>query len=94
MDNIYLSESVATIEGLRQMLIAHLGHNAYSQRWVSVPEALLIIEIAKRAQDKDEWFPRGKWATIQALQDRVHAELDKLPFERIHDESYCYSESV
>ena len=38
-------------------------------------EALLVIEAAKRAEDRVEWFPRGKWATIQAMQERTEREL-------------------
>ena len=45
---------------------------------VSVEVALLIIEIAKRAEDREEWFPCGQWATIQAIQARVDEQLQKV----------------
>ena len=32
------------------------------------------------SQDRSEWFPRGKWATIQAIQSRLLEEaLNSLP---------------
>jgi hypothetical protein len=36
------------------------------------------VEAAKRAEDRDEWFPRGKWATIQAMQEAIEQELGNL----------------
>ena len=43
-----------------------------------VPIALYIVEIAKIADDKEEWFPLGKWATIQAIQGRIEKEITTL----------------
>ena len=45
---------------------------------VDVSTALLIMEIAKRAEDRDEWFPCGKWATIQAIQEQCEAKFRTL----------------
>ena len=73
-----------TRDGLALMMNAALnepeesGHYIDYPRFVEIQEALLIIEIAKRAEDKAEWFPHGKWATIQALENRVGEELGKL----------------
>mgnify|MGYP001613329554 CR=1 FL=1 len=64
------------VNGLGLMLEAALGQHGYTDsRLVEVPIALLIIEIAKIAEDRDEWFPAGKWALIQAIQARVEKEL-------------------
>uniref|UniRef100_A0A6M3LQN1 Uncharacterized protein n=1 Tax=viral metagenome TaxID=1070528 RepID=A0A6M3LQN1_9ZZZZ len=78
MDFIEIGGS-RTIDGLRLMIGAAFGENGYlDTRLVEVPIALLIIEVAKIAEDRDEWFPCGKWATIQAIQGRVENELKTL----------------
>ena len=78
MDFIELGGS-CTVEGLGLMLEAALGPHGYTNsRLVEAPIALLIIEIAKMTEDRDEWFPCGKWATIQAIQGRVEKELKTL----------------
>jgi len=46
--------------------------------YTDIATALLVIEIAKRAEDQDDWFPCGKWATIQAIQGRCTEQLDTL----------------
>ena len=76
MDFIELGGSI-TVDGLNLMLESALGGSqGYTDsRLVEVPIALLIIEIAKIAEDREEWFPCGKWATIQAIQGRVAEEL-------------------
>ena len=79
MDSILLSDSSRVCEGLHDMLAASgaetMGCDA---SYVELPIALLYIEVAKRAEDRPEWFPRGKWATIQALQGMVEKQLDAL----------------
>ena len=71
-----------TVDGLNLMLEEALGLHGYTgSGLVEVSTALLIIEIAKLSEDRDEWFPYGKWATIQAIESRVEEELKKL-FER------------
>lgn len=75
MDSILLSESCRVLDGLRSMMTEAIGENDYVQAYVEVPIALLIIEIAKRAEDDEGWFLRGKSATIQAIQARVNAAL-------------------
>ena len=77
MDSIQLTAG-KTQEGLDSMLEAVLGPHGYIQPWVEIPVALLIVAIAKRAEDKPAWFPCGKWATIQAIEQSVALELDKL----------------
>lgn len=76
MDFIKLGGS-RVIDGLGLMLEAMLGepHGYTDSRFVDVPTALLIVEIAKIAEDRDEWFPCGKWATIQAIQSRIGEQL-------------------
>ena len=76
MDYVDLGGSV-TVEGLGKMLEAALGgpHGYTDSQLVEVSIALLIVEISKIADDKEEWFPCGKWATIQAIQARIEEEI-------------------
>ena len=66
--------------GLSEMLTAALGDHDLMRSWVDMSDALFFIELAKIAPDNPEWFPHGKWATIQQLQLHVHAELVKIAF--------------
>ena len=79
MDYIELGGS-RVIDGLSLMLEAGLGrpHGYTDSRLVEVSTALLIIEIAKVAEDREEWFPCGKWATIQAIQARIEKQINTL----------------
>lgn len=76
MDFIELGGSLV-VDGLGLMLESALGgsHGYTNSRFVEVPIALLVIEIAKIAEDREEWFPCGKWATIQMIQERIEREL-------------------
>lgn len=79
MDAVQLSDSSRVLDGLRDMLAAALGdEHDYVHSHVEVPVALLIIEAAKRADDRPEWFIRGKWATIQAIQAATDKQLSTL----------------
>ena len=78
MDSVLLSDSERVLDGLRDMMIAADDADGLVQSHVDVLTALLIIEISKRAEDRVDWFPRGKWATMQALQERCSAQLDKM----------------
>ena len=88
MDLIRITDSPAVLDGLRMMLDATLGKGAGDGylpcATVEAPTALLVLAIARLADDDDqrkdgeEWFPRGKWATIQALESRVERELSRL----------------
>ena len=78
LDVVCLTASKSVRAGLEEMLIAAVGEHGYSLGSVDVQIALLVIEAAKRAEDRDEWFPRGKWATVQAMQDVTERELRKM----------------
>ena len=78
MDSVHLSDSSRVLDGLRNMMDAAVGPHEYVHGHVDVPVALLLIEVAKRAEDRDEWFPRGKWATIQAIQGEVERQMREL----------------
>ena len=65
-------------DGLRDMLTAAIGDHEYELGCVDCAVALLVIEAAKRAEDRPDWFPAGKWATIQAMQDRTDGVLRKM----------------
>ena len=75
MDTVMLTDSSHVRDGLADMLTAAIGEHGYSLVHVDVQLALLVIEAAKRAEDREDWFPRGKWATVQAMQSCVEREL-------------------
>lgn len=75
---ILLTDSDSVRRGLASMLTSAIGDHDYPLSYTDLPTALFIIEIAKRSEDRPEWFPRGKWATIQALQDRTERALARL----------------
>ena len=77
-DLVYLSESNSVPIGLRDMVEAAIGPHEDVTSYVDAPIALYIIEIARRAEDNEKWFPRGKWATIQNIQRAIDAQLAKL----------------
>jgi hypothetical protein len=54
-----------------------IGESRLVTKWVEIPTALFIVAVAQRAEDKEEWFPRGKWATIQAIQSKIDREINK-----------------
>lgn len=74
-DSVLLSESSRVLDGLRDMLTAAVGEHDYIHAHVELPIALFVIEVAKRAEDREEWFPRGQWATIQSIQSAVDRQL-------------------
>jgi len=78
LDYVMLTDSERVRDGLSDMLTAAIGEHGYNLGYVDVQLALLVIEAAKRAPDKEEWFPRGKWATIQEMQSRTEKELARM----------------
>ena len=75
MDMIQLTESKLVTDGLKAMVSAYIGENEYVHMFVDVPVACLVVTVAKMAEDEPEWFIRGKWATIQAIETRIHAAI-------------------
>ena len=75
LDSVRLTDSDRVRDGLEDMLTAAIGEHGYDLGFVEPGLALLVIEAAKRAEDRDEWFPHGKWATMQAMQERTEREL-------------------
>ncbi len=55
-----------TIKGLDAMMQNYTGSPVL--RDISLRELDVLIGIAKRSDDLSEYFPHGKWATIQVLQ--------------------------
>lgn len=80
MDSILLSANRKVLDGLNRIAQDMLDDEAClcPSAYVEPSDALFIIEMAKRAEDREDYFPHGKWATIQAIQERVDKELDKL----------------
>jgi len=75
LDSVRLTDSDSVRDGLEDMLTAAIGEHGYDLGFVEPGLALLVIEVAKRAEDREDWFPRGKWATVQAMQERTEREL-------------------
>ena len=73
--SLLLTESSLVQRGLEDMLTHYIGDHGYFLSHVDLPIALYVVEIAKRAEDRHEWFPRGKWATIQSIQALCDIEL-------------------
>jgi len=82
MDYIKSSDFDSVRQGLCDMMQVCTSDDTPDGRFDSIfmdiEFALLVIEIAKRAEDKTKWFPHGKWGTIQSIQAQVDKELDKL----------------
>lgn len=78
MDSILISHNDRVRDGLANMLETAIGPNEIIQVFVPLEWALFILCLAKEAPDKDQWFPRGKWATIQAIEGRIDKEISKL----------------
>lgn len=76
MDYIHLSESKAVVTGLADLMRDLIDGEMYVYPFVEAASALLILEIAKLAEDRHEYFPRGKWATIQNIQARIAFAID------------------
>ena len=75
IDSVRLTNSDRLRSGLVDMLTAAIGEHGYLLDYTDVGTALMVIEAAKRAVDREDWFPRGKWATVQAMQAAVECEL-------------------
>lgn len=76
MEGVYLSDSERVRDGLDDMMSAMGDLSGLVYPYVQVEIALLIVEIAKRAPDKAEWFVHGKWATIQSLEGKIREVID------------------
>jgi hypothetical protein len=81
-DLFQLSDSQVVRTGLQHMLetlcpIDFYCAEQWTKSWVEIAPALFLVEIMKRAEDLPEYFPRGKWATIQAIEDRLDEALTK-----------------
>lgn len=64
-----------TVQGIRRYLEDHDG---YDERLSGPIEtwALLFFEL-RQAEDRTEWFPSGKWATIQRLEELLNEATNK-----------------
>ena len=69
--------SRSALRGLWEMATPLFGAE-FVHEAMSVPDVLLLIEIARRVPDNDSWFPRGQWATIQRMQSWASNDLDEL----------------
>jgi hypothetical protein len=78
MDSIRLADHSRTLDGLRQMMEEIDDAAELVQAHVDVSIALLIAEIGRRAEDRPEWFPSGKWATLQHIQASIDRQIGSL----------------
>lgn len=78
LDFVWITDSDTVRDGLKDMLTAAIGEHAHDLGHVEPGLALLLVEIARRADDRIDWFPRGKWATIQAIQAQIDRVLQDL----------------
>ena len=78
LDSVMLTDSSRVRDGLELMLTAAIGKHGYILGHVDAQVALLVIEAAKRADDRSDWFPQGKWATVQAMHARTEHELKRM----------------
>lgn len=76
-DLIHLSSSPAVLNGLRTMMEDLKGQDEAEiiRPWMEIEPVLFLLEIMKRVDDRDIWFPHGKWATIQAITERVNVAI-------------------
>lgn len=56
-----------TVQGLRQFLEDHDGHDERLSNGSPEMWAFLWFQL-REAEDKPEWFPSGKWATLQRIE--------------------------
>ena len=76
MEPIRLSDSDTVAAGLRAMLEHYIGEHGYiDSPWVPVEFALLVLAVARRSRDDEAWFPRGQWATIQVIEQRIDESI-------------------
>lgn len=73
---VTLSSNQKVMTGLR-LLMEYAKHTPL-QPTVDIPTAMLLIETAKEAPDIPSFFPHGKWATIQDIQDRIERARHEL----------------
>lgn len=74
---VLISENEGVRDGLNGMIEA-AGPQMRIGEFEHPDVAAAVIVLAAEAEDRPEWFPRGKWATIQALQARVEAGRELL----------------
>ncbi|MDR5729689.1 MAG: hypothetical protein RB191_19915 [Terriglobia bacterium] len=41
-----------------------------------------LVLLLKKCEDRPEWFPRGKWATIQHIESQLNEAIDSWVSER------------
>lgn len=59
-----------TQQGLKNFCGYFHGHTAVLDSGTPESWAWLVCQL-QQAADREDWFPSGKWATIQAIQDRL-----------------------
>ena len=58
-------------------------------RFESLERMAWIVLVLRKLEDKDEWFPRGKWATIQSVEAQLETAakefVEELTQEKIYE---------
>lgn len=78
MESILLFDHGPAGDGLTLMLTHYLGDHDLVYKFVDLSIALMVVEIARKAEDKEEFFPYGKWAQIQTIEGRCSAEIERI----------------
>jgi hypothetical protein len=76
--NVTICDFNSTREGLESMLTAAIGDHGYRLQHVDLSVACMVLIIALRAPDLDEWFPHGKWATLQRIQGGIEESMKQI----------------
>jgi len=70
--------SARTQAGLRQWAIWQHDDELLFDAIASLPESWAWLCFQLRvAEDRPEWFPKGKSATIQVIEQRLYAEAER-----------------
>lgn len=69
--SIRLSSEAA--EGLTRIGLGSFG------RYNDPARLAFLVEVLKFLDDVPAWFPKGKWATIQHIEEQVRTCADSLP---------------
>ena len=75
---IKLVDTIEALDGLELMTKEMMNTTDHVAGKKDIAAALFITALAKKADDKPEWFPKGKWATIQLMEARIGEQIDKM----------------
>lgn len=83
MDPIHCDLMWYWVQPLNQKMFERGLISEFHCAWVDAEWLALFILICKEWPDSDEDFPRGKWASIQALEQCLQSRVSRLVYEAI-----------